>query len=88
MQKLSRLFKAGIVTAITIPILNACASPATSGPRKVQSKMLPGTNQHRIVTVPRSGINAGPENIINPPRQTSGSVKSSPASLTHSNENP
>lgn len=75
-----RLTWAAVALAIAPPILSACASPSVSGRQKVQSKMLPGTNQHRIVRVPDSGPNAGPENIVNPRKGYSQQMESNPHS--------
>jgi len=75
-----RLTWAAVALATALPILSACASPSVSGRQKVQSKVLPGTNRHRIVRVPNSGPNAGPENIVNPRRRYSQQTDSNPHS--------
>lgn len=75
---LSRLFRAAVAMAITVPMLNACASSPSSGQRKFTTKKLPGTSQYRIVRVSDSGISSGPENIVNPPRRNPQSIGTSP----------
>lgn len=74
----SRLFRATVAMAITLPTLNACASSSASGQRKFTTQKLPGSSQHRIVRISDSGISSGPENIVNPPRRNSQSIGTAP----------
>lgn len=80
MQKFnfSGLFRAAVAMAITVPMLNACASSSSSRQRKFTTQKLPGTSQHRIVRISDSGISSGPENIVNPPRRNPQSIGTSP----------
>ena len=72
------LFRAAVAMAITLPLLNACASTSASGQRKFTTQKLPGTSQHRIVRISDSGISSGPENIVNPPRRNPQPIGTTP----------
>lgn len=80
MQKFnfSGLFRAAVAMAITLPLLNGCASSSASGQRKFTTKKLPGSSQHRIVRISDSGISSGPENIVNPPQRNSQPIGTAP----------
>lgn len=73
-----RLVWTAVALAIVPPILSACAAPSVSGRQKVESKILPGTHQRRVVRVPDSGISAGPENVVNPRKRQIQPVESAP----------